>query len=234
MNGEEMAEVGGRKSYNWPSRITSLTALNPPLIIGATAAATKQSRNSFFVSLQKPREGERERNALRSQNQYLFSAASKHDSIFSCRDRSVFASPLRFAFVRSSAAARPICLFMSSYEALAPSPPLQSSPQFPPFSSSSPSPFDCRGPGAEFDRNFLSPLPLPSVSTAVGEERKGRECGNDFLQLFYKQRQIGVCCRISPSPPPIFDTAHNCSFGVGAIWVVFVWFNAPPLSLFRG
>ncbi len=129
---------------------------------------------------------------------------------------------------------RVLCLFMSSYEALAPSPPLQSSPQFPPFSSSSPSPFDCRGPGAEFDRNFLSPLPLPSVSTAVGEERKGRECGNDFLQLFYKQRQIGVCCRISPSPPPIFDTAHKCCFGVGAIRVVFVWFNAPPLSLFHG
>ena len=116
MNGEEMAEVGGEKSYNWPSRITSLTALNPPLIIGATAAATKQSRNSFFVSLQKPREGERERNALRSQNQYLFSAAAKHDSIFSCRDRSVFASPLRFAFVRSfvgrGASYMPIYVFL--------------------------------------------------------------------------------------------------------------------------
>ena len=49
-----MAEVGGRKSYNWPSRITSLTALNPPLIIGATAAATKQSRNSFLYLSKSP------------------------------------------------------------------------------------------------------------------------------------------------------------------------------------
>ncbi len=155
----------------------------------------------FFVSLQKPREGERERNALQSQNQYLFSAAAKHDSIFSCRDRSVFASPLRFAFVRSATAARPICLFMSSYEALRPSPPLQSSPQFPLFSSSSSSPFDCRGPVAEFDRNFLSPLPLSSQLQSARKER-AESAAMTFCSSFINSGKSESVVEFLPPRPP--------------------------------